>query len=196
MTGTPLLHVHIAASGNDLEHDLPYLKKIVATAYDNNAIVSRNWIDAAVARKKKIADEEIDWSEILNEDFEDTRHADLVIVEATAQELNQGIQTYIAAQYKKPTLLLARSNLEGRFTSGVANKYITIKSYETEDDLGKMVGKFIRQNAIAEKDLRFNFILNRRIYKYLRDKSYETGKNKSEIIRRILEQEIKRRENK
>lgn len=194
MTDPHLIRVHIAASGNNFENDLPYLRKVVAIVYNNSAIVTHDWIDAAVARKKRKTDEKTDWSEIVEEDFEDTRHADLVIVEATTQELNQGIQTCVAARHKKPTLILARSKIEGCFISGITNKYITVESYKTEEDLEKIVTKFIKKNAIPEKDLRFNFILTRRIYKYLRDTSYETGKNKSEIIRELLERDIKRRD--
>ena len=187
------LRIRISGSGNHLSEDLTYLRKLIEIVYKNNALSTRNWIDAAITSKKE-GDEHTDWQEILSEDFEDIRRADLMVIEATHQELNQGLQTYLAAQYKKPTLVVTRSEIKNRFISGIANKYITLKQYETEDELEKIVTSFIRKNAIPEKDLRFNFIIDRRIYKYLRDKSYETGKNKSEIIRELLEREMKRRD--
>ena len=194
MNHARLPRVHVTGSGNTLEDDLPYLRKIISTIYQNHAMVTRDWLESAIAQKKKGGDAIINWEEIVAEDFDDTLHAHLVIVEATQQELNQGLQTYLAAQYKKPTLIVTRSQVKDRFISGVTNKYISLKQYKTEEDLEKIVSKFIKQNAIPEKDLRFNFILNRRIYKYLRDTSYETGKTKSEIIRGLLEREMKRRD--
>jgi hypothetical protein len=188
-----LLRVHVAGSGNNFAVDLPFLRKISDTIYKNHAVVTRDWIDAALAQKKRDDGAHIDWEEVVSEDFDDIKRADLMIVEVTNQELNQGLQTYLAAQYKKPTLLVARSQVNDRFISGIVNKYISLKTYKTEEELEAIVSKFIKQNAIPEKDLRFNFILDRRIYKYLRDKSYETGKNKSEIIRELLEREIERR---
>lgn len=189
------LRVRISGSGNYLPEDAPYLKKIIDTVFKNNAFVTRNWVEAAIASKKHHGDTHTDWRTIIAEDFEDIRQADLVIIEASRYELNQGLHVYLATQYKKPTLIVSRTEIKNRFISGIINKYTTSEMYETEQDLEKIVTRFIKKNAIPEKDLRFNFILTRRIYKYLRDTSYETGKNKSEIIRELLEREIKRRDN-
>src|SRR5690606_26058703 len=154
----------------------------IDTVFKNNAFITRNWIEAAIASKKQHGDARTDWRTIIAEDFEDIRQADLVIIEASRYELNQALHAYLATQYKKPTLIVSRTEIKNRFISGIINKYTTSEMYETEQDLEKIVSRFIKKNAIPEKDLRFNFILTRRIYKYLRDTSYETGKNKSEII--------------
>jgi hypothetical protein len=188
-------YVHIAGSTKNTDDDLVYLEKITQTVFASHAMVFRDWVEVARSQKEKhIRDDDIDWPHILNENIEALQKTDLVIIEATQARFSQGLQAYLAAQYKKPTLIVTRSETKNRFISGIANKYISIKPYKTEKELEAIVSKFIKQNAIPEKDLRFNFILDRRIYKYLRDKSYETGKNKSEIIRELLEREIKRRD--
>lgn len=186
--------VHVTGSARKFEDDAIYLQAIVQAVYDNHAIVFRNWLEAAASRtKNKIHDDDVDWESILNDNLDAIVKSDLVIVEATQARSSQGLQAYIAAQHKKPTLIVTRSQIKDRFISGVENKFITVHQYSNTDELQTIVAKFIKQNSIPEKDLRFNMILDRRIYKYLRDTSYETGKNKSEIIRELLERDISRR---
>lgn len=187
-------YVHLIASGADLDNDLPYLQKIMDTIRKKQAIVTRDWISVIAHYKKQTPYvEQADWTNIVEESLDAIRRSDLVIAEVTLSDFNQGLQTYIAAQYKKPTLVLTRSQIEDRFISGISSTYLIVKQYSTNEELEALVSNFIQKNTIPQKDLRFNFILDRRIYKYLRDKSYDTGKNKSEIIRALLEQEIKKR---
>lgn len=183
------------ASGNDLSNDLIYLQKITETIYKNHAIVTRDWLRSAIARKQIDSDiENIDWVSIVNESLDAIRRSDMIIAEISYSDFNQGVQTYIAAQYKKPTLVVTRSKVKDQFISGISDQYLTIKQYSTSDELEAIVSSFIKQHTIPAKDLRFNLLLDRRIYKYLRDKSYETGKNKSEIIRGVLEKRMGQRD--
>lgn len=186
--------VHVTGSARKFGEDEAYLRTIMQAVYDSHAMVFRNWLDAAASRSKNaVRDQDTDWEAILNDNVEAIKKSDLVIVEATQARFSQGFQAYTAARYKKPTLVVSRTPVKGHFISGVAGKLITIKQYSTADELHAIVAKFIKQNTIPEKDLRFNMILDRRIYKYLRDTSYESGKNKSQIVRELLEKEIERR---
>jgi len=187
--------IHLIASTNDLDNDLVYLQRIMDVIYKNSAVLTRNWIPASIARKKVTPDiEKADWEKIVNESLDAIMRSDLIIAEITLADFNQGIQTYIAAQYKKPTLVLTRADIRNRFVSGISNKFLTLQQYATEEDLDSLIGTFIKKNRIPERDLRFNMVLDRRIVKYLREKSYETGENKSEIVRNILENEIKQKD--
>ena len=186
--------VHVTGSARNFKDDEVYLRAIIQAVYDNHAMVFRNWLDAAASRAKNgIRDQDADWTAILDDNVEAIKKSDLVIVESTQARFSQGFQAYTAARYKKPTLIVSRTPFKDRFISGVDSKLITLKQYSTKEELETIVGKFIKQNSIPEKDLRFNMILDRRIYKYLRDTSYETGKNKSQIVRELLEKEIERR---
>lgn len=188
--------IHVTGSARKIGDDLPYLRTIVQAVYDNHAMVFRDWISAAVSRRKKgIADDDVDWAHVLEKNTEAVQLSDMVIIESTQNRFSQGYQAYLASQYKKPTLVVTRSQVDNRFISGVESKYITVKQYKTEDELKSIVEKFIKQNIIAEKDLRFNMFLDRHIYKFLRDMSYETGVNKSEIVRQTLLKAIKQRNN-
>jgi hypothetical protein len=181
--------VHVTGSARNFDDDLPYLQAIMKAVYTSHATVFRDWLGAAASRKNQQEDD-TDWETILNDNIEAIKHSDLVIIEASQARFSQGFQAYTAAQYKKPTLILTRADFKDRFISGAGNKLITLKHYATEDELQAIVTKFIKQNSIPEKDLRFNMVLDRRIYRYLRDSSYETGKNKSRIVRELLEREI------
>lgn len=186
--------VHITGSARFFDEDLEYLQAIVQTVYANRATVFRDWLGAAASRLKQNPPfEGVDWASILDDNMAAIKKSDLVIIEASHARFSQGFQAYIASQYKKPTLIVTRSATKERFISGVGSKLITLKRYSTVAELEEIVSKFIKQNTIPEKDLRFNMILDRRIYKYLRDTSYETGKNKSQIVRELLEKEIEKR---
>jgi hypothetical protein len=186
--------VHMSGSANHIETDLPYLQAITRAVYASNAIVFRDWIYAASSRRKQgVIDAEADWKDILDENIKAIKKSDLVVIETTRLRFSQGLQACIASQHKKPTLLVTRSQITDYSGLEATSKFITIKHYTTEQELSDLVSKFIKQNSIPEKDLRFNMILDRRIYKYLRDKSYETGKNKSEIVRGVIEREIEER---
>jgi hypothetical protein len=186
--------VHFIASGNDLDNDLPYLKAITDEIHNSNALIAHDWLGAAIARKKKTPDiEKLDWRHVVEENLNAVRRSDIVIAEITFSDFNQGMHVYIASRYHKPTLVLSRNDVKGHFVSGIEDKYLTLKQYSTEEELRVLVHDFIIKNAIAERDLRFNMFLDRRIYKYLREESYDTGRNKSAIVRQILNRAINER---
>jgi predicted DNA-binding protein len=56
------------------------------------------------------------------------------------------------------------------------------------------VSQFLEQNHIENKDLRFNFFIDRQIYNYLRWASFKTGKTKAEILRELVLHDIERQD--
>ena len=182
--------VHLTSSARNLEEDLPYLRTIIETVHDQGAVLARDWIGAAINRTRKNKSETEDWADIHNESCDAIMRSDIIIIEATQYSFQQGFFTSFALSNKKPTLILSRNDLKGRSLSGMRHRLLTIKEYSSKDDLEKTVKRFIKDNTVSTKDLRFNFFIDREIYSYLREVSYETGKNKSEIIRELLEQEI------
>lgn len=191
MSDSPL-RVHVSGTSTHLHEDVDYLRAIFQATSESKAIIVRDWLSVAEIQQRKYTDEDMDWQQINDANLEALERSDVFIIDVSRDHFYTGFQVFIAAQLKKPTLVLTRSDIKNHFISGVHGKFTTIKQYETIDDLKDIVKKFIKDNAIAAKDLRFNMILNRRIAKYLRDKSYETGKNKSEIVRDILNDKIKK----
>lgn len=189
--------IQIIGSAKNLKSDLPFYYSILEVIHDNGAVVARDWIGAAANRIAKNivrSDSKVDWDDVDKENSEAIQRSDVVIIEATNYGFQEGFYTTQALQYKKPVLLVTREDIRSRLLHGINRKLLTIEHYDNHEELKKIVDKFIKANMISTKDLRFNFFIDRQIYKFLRDVSYETGKNKSEIIRDLLEQEIERRD--
>lgn len=187
--------IHLTGSATNIEKDLPYLKAIIKTAHENDAVLAREWVDAAhqskVNRKK---DTDIEWAPIMAANLDAIHRADVAIVECTNYTFSQGFQVATALQQKKPVLLVSRKSFKNHMISGYRHKMLTMKEYKKEEDLMAIVKQFIRDNTIATKDLRFNMFIDRPIYNYLRSVSYESGKNKSEIIRDLINKEIEKKD--
>ena len=76
------------------------------------------------------------------------------------------------------------------YSSGLRHALLTVKEYE-DNNLEKLVHDFLAENEISTKDLRFNFVIDRRLYHYLRWKSYKTRKTKAEVVRDLLDKDMK-----
>ncbi|HJP80878.1 MAG TPA: hypothetical protein VJ841_00575 [Candidatus Saccharimonadales bacterium] len=190
--------VHFIATSKNLDEDLPFLKKIIETIHDNGGVLARDWLGVVVNNGGNKAsyrenDDKVDWNDVFNENMAAFNRSDLVIMDATRYSYQQGFFTALAISHKKPILVVTRAS-ERHPIFGTKDKNLTIKHYDTEKEVEKIVDKFIKSNIVSSKDLRFNFLIDRQIYSYLRQTSYETGKNKSEIIRELLEQEIDRKD--
>lgn len=190
--------INFIGSIRNLDENLPYFRKIIETIHDQGHVLARDWIGIVTATgdpKSYRESEKIDWTDVHNENVAALKRSDIVIVEATAYSFQQGFFTSLALQNKKPTLVIVRGeDITKRPVGGFKYKLLTKASYNTEEELEKIVKKFIRANTISTKDLRFNFFIDRSIYNYLREISHETGQNKSEIIRKLIEQDIERHE--
>ena len=187
--------VQIIGSAKNLKEDLPFYHAVLETIHDDGAVIARDWISAAQNRiDKNIVrdDTKVEWEDVHKENSEAISRSDIVIIEATNYGFQEGFYTSQALQQKKPVLFVTRENIRGRLIYGIKHKLLSVEHYDNADELKKIVNKFIKANTIATKDLRFNFFIDRQIYSYLREVSYETGKNKSEIIRELLENEIER----
>lgn len=185
------MNIHIVGNATRLSEDLSSLRTIAEAVHEHGDIVALNWFEPANGRdvEDKIPP---GWPAILDEYVEAASKADLLIIEASGYRFDVGYFLAMATQNKKPTLLVSRNAFEGKSLSGIESQYLTKILYKNDTDLKRIITQFLNDNAIDSNDLRFNFFIDRQIYNYLRDKSYETGKNKSEIIRELLDREINR----
>lgn len=187
--------IHLTGSTINIEEDISYLRRISKAIVENDGTLARDWIEAAYHRA--MADdynpEENDWEAIVDESIDAIGKSDVVIVEASSYTFSQGMQAAIALQQKKPVLIVSRSSLKGRFVAGYKSRDLRVVEYQSEKELDNIVSQFIRDNTISTKDLRFNMFIDRPIYNYLRSVSYESGKNKSEIIRELINREIRKK---
>lgn len=188
--------VHLGGSSGMVGEDLDFMRRIMQTSYENGATIAYDWVDSTYNKLNRLngKNEDADWDYIVDMNLNAIRRSEAVIIECSSYSLFQGYQIAVALQQKKPVLVVTRSSIKGRAISGIRDKLLSIKEYKTEEELDAIVKQFIHENTISTKDLRFNMFIDRRIYNYLREESYQTGKNRSEIIRDLLEREIDRNE--
>ncbi len=190
--------IHFIGSSQNIDENLPYYETIVDVAHNNGAVLARDWLHAAYGnsgnKTSYLNDDKVDWTEVHRENLGAMSRSDILIIEATTYGFQHGFFISHAILHKKPVLVVARLDSKKHPLFGVTDKLLSTKQYQTKEELEKIVNAYIKANTIATKDLRFNFFIDRQIYNYLREVSYETGKNKSEIIRDLLEEEIDRKD--
>jgi len=184
--------IHLTGSSRYLEEDLPYLQKITQLVAQNGCTLANDWVEDARARTDST--NPADWPAIMNDMFEAISRSDIMIVEGTRYGFMQGYQTALALLQKKPVLIVSREPLVDRSIMGVKNRLLTVEKYDSLHDLEAVVTSFIKANTISTKDLRFNMFIDRPIYNHLRNLSYESGKNRSEIIRDLIYKDMRKKD--
>jgi hypothetical protein len=191
--------VHVTGSLVNADDDIVYLRRIAKTVKQSDSSLARDWIESAYAAthtpgESDPAKPDHNWELVMDETLDAISKADVVIVEATYYTFSQGFQMAVALNLKKPVLVVSRLPFKDRLISGFRSRDSRMAEYDSEASLDDVVTQFLRANTISTKDLRFNMFIDRPIYNYLRSVSYETGKNKSEIIRELINREIRKKD--
>lgn len=187
--------VHFIASKGEILKRYEDYELIRSTVLALGHTLAYDWIDEErefweSGRKHTQAD----WEIIVNKNMAALERADVVIAEASAMTFSTGYLVAHAINLKKPILVLTRDDqLEGTFGSGIVSDFVRLINYSSSD-VRDFIADFIDENNIDNKDLRFNFFIDRQIYNYLRWASYKTGKNKSEILRELILREIEKKD--
>lgn len=189
---TPASSVYITGSSRHLEDDIVFYRAMSKVVNEKGNTLTSNWVERAY---KDNPDGKLnstkDWGRILDNNISELMSADMIIIEGTHYGFAEGYFTLAALQQKKPVLCVMRDvDLEDRIASGISDKLYSLKRYKTEAELERIVNKFIEENTLTSKDLRFNFFIDNEIYNHLRWASLKTGKTKAEIIRELIEKEI------
>ena len=189
--------IHLTASRSNVRKDFETLKKIIFIIHQSGAVLARDWIEPQyhieVTKKAK----ELDPRDIFKFNLEAIERADVVIVEASERSFGNGFQIAAALNRKKPTLILINESAvstESSMSRGVEDPLLSRAVYRDHIELDKAVAKFIDENTVTNKDLRFNFVIDRQIYNHLRLKSFKTKKTKAEIVRELLQKDLGREE--
>jgi len=188
--------VHFSGSQFNILEQIDDFRKIIKVIHNQGHSLTRDWVEPTfeIAKKDKDYGQQ-DWSTIYQENMEAIARADIAIFEVTTQSFAVGYMVAAALQQKKPILLLARGEeaMYGTFASGMDKSIVSIKIYD-DDNLEDIVLQFLELNHIENKDLRFNFFIDRQIYNYLRWASFKTGKTKAEILRELVLHDIERQD--
>jgi len=183
--------VHLTTSKSVLIRDIDLLRKLVILIQGEGHKMASKWIEPAYEKLSKEKRNKEELRQARRQSTEEVAKADVVIAEVTETSFGVGYSIAEAVHQKKPTLLLSRIGTHNdTMAMGLDNAIVRFHFYN-EDNVEHIVKDFLKANSIANKDLRFNFFIDRPIYNYLRWASIKTGKTKSEIVREIIKDQIK-----
>ena len=184
------MKIHLITSRPTLKNDIGTLRRMIDIIRSQKNTLASDWIDHAYNRLTGNSHEKVDWARLYKQNLEDIAGADVVIAETSYENFGVGYQVAVAVHQKKPVLLLRHATADkNAFATGVEDGWVKRADY-TEDNLEEVLTKFLDDNRIDTKDMRFNFFIDRPIYNYLRWAAYKTGKTKAEILRELVSREI------
>jgi hypothetical protein len=188
--------VHFIGSKSGIERQIGYYRLIIKTLRSEGHTLATDWVERVYqdTRAGKTQDPRTDWAKIDHENSAAISKADVIVAEATEKSFFVGYQVAQAVSQKKPVLILVHSDaLQGLVELTKTSDFLSGAKYTPETVKG-ILDKFIAENTVDVKDMRFNFFIDRPIYNYLRWASFKTGKTKAEVIRELIEREINKQD--
>ncbi|HET7302587.1 MAG TPA: hypothetical protein VFI74_04625 [Candidatus Saccharimonadales bacterium] len=188
--------INFVASKSNIESEIEYYRRIVEAFKKGGHTLISDWFEEAFEMWQKQSDfDELDWESIYAFQMESIAKADIVIADATVRSFAVGFQVAMALQQKKPTLVLQReeSSNGAYYPSSAKDNLLKHRTYNSKN-LEEIIDEFVKENTIDNKDLRFNFFIDRKIYNYLRWAAFKTGKTKAEILRDLVKNEIEKQD--
>jgi hypothetical protein len=187
--------VHLIGSRADIDKNSDHLRDIVKAIQNEGHTLAHDWIDASFKSltEEKRSPHETDWALMFKESSEAISRADVIVAETSIPSFSVGYQVASAVAMKKPVLVLNREGVEKSFFASGIEVGIEYSRY-TPETLNDILIKFLSENDIATKDMRFNFFIDRPIYNYLLWSALKTGKTKAEILRELVQREIRNKE--
>jgi hypothetical protein len=184
--------VHLVGARYNMAENIKHLRDMVEAIHEEGHFLARDWIEPAFSVEVRHGqDHPIDWGPVYKENLEAITKADVVIADSTVRSFSVGYQVANAIQMKKPTLVLHKEGTQDSFFASGIEVGVEYKEYSSKD-IKEIIKKFLRENDIQAKDMRFNFFIDRPIYNYLRWAAYKTGKTKAEILRELVSKEIEK----
>lgn len=190
--------IHFIASRSTLDIDMATYSRVLDLVRKQGHSLTSEWLEQAYELTKNGASyDALDWPSIYRADMESLAKTDIVIADVSNKSFAVGFHVAMALNHKKPTLLLQREGYgEGKtgFYPAAATDNMLVHRMYNEGNLEEIIDEFVKENQIDNKDLRFNFFIDRKIYNYLRWAAFKTGKTKAEILRELVQREIKDQE--
>jgi hypothetical protein len=187
--------VHLIGSRDEADKNIDHLRKLVKIIKKEGHSLAHDWVDASYEARtqKDKKPNDTDWTLLYKDSTEAISRADVVVAETSIPSFSVGYQVATAIHMKKPVLVLNREGVEKSFFASGIETGITYKKY-TQENVEGVLAKFLQENDISTKDMRFNFFIDRPIYNYLRWSALKTGKTKAEILRELVQREIENKE--
>ncbi len=186
--------VHFIGSRSKVIEEIDYYREIIGHIKAGGHTLASEWVEDtySLLKQGQLKKENETWDDIDGANATAISKADVIVVESTKKSFFAGYRVAQAAIQKKPLLILTRDKSPVA-VSGLRTPTGFVKSVRYDSTtLPVVVNDFLKENTIRANDLRFNFVLDRQTYNYLRWTSSETGKTKAQIIRALLQREMKK----
>jgi hypothetical protein len=189
------MNIHLIGSMREFSEDLPIMRAIAKIVNANTGFIALNWFEGVQDRKSRgtIPEESLDWIGIVDNNINSLIQADALIIEGSRFNYSQGYQTAIALQHNKPVLNLYRDDLpeykewpDKLFVSGISHPLFVSKAYRTEEDLERIVTKFLHDNAKKVHQLDVKLAVDDTAYKKLQNLAQEQNKSEFSVIKDIV----------
>lgn len=124
---------------------------------------------------------------------------DGLVIEASTADSEIGYLLAYAISQKKPVLYLYEKRIASKGNLLYISKkntppFVFIKPYQVESDLQKLVGQFISSIETGERfempTIKFTLRITPRMENYLNWKSRRIGKKKADFLRKMIDEEI------
>lgn len=118
--------------------------------------------------------------------------SDVLLADITNPSITVGYQIDYAINRKIPIIAIYKKTKNFRLPVVLTHTHfglLTIEKYDNTDDLKSLLKSSIEN--IKAGTIKFNFYINLQLHNYLTRRAEAENKNKSDIIREILESEIK-----
>lgn len=112
--------------------------------------------------------------------------ADAVVIEISHEDFQLGHETTLALGYKKPVLILS---LKEDYSKKINNRFLEAAKY-TQYNVKDIIIDFIVKNRQELLSERFNMFISKTQLKHLELKGKQSGMNKSEYLRNLIDQDM------
>lgn len=185
------MKVFFAASTAELFTYYPVYKKICELVVSLGHTLTRDWLDGALKVQKKNL--KVDFDKMYSDIIASILNADVGIVEGTIKGLTTGHQMTVALQKSKPLLYLHQPKGKDMFPFMVSEAYSELfveKVYRSTREIPQIVEEFLNSQKKGGK-VRFNLVLNKSEIAYIEWASFVYKKSKTQIIREIIQRQMK-----
>src|SRR3990167_8292442 len=129
-----------------------------------------------------------------NEMIDSINKADICIFEASTPSFGVGYLIQHSISISKPTIVLFHKEFKSYLIPGIDDEKLIVKTYD-ESNYKRVLKSAIAQ-AREKRDKRFKFFLSPKLLSYLEDVSNEQGVTKSKILRDLIVEHMRKRNEK
>ncbi len=187
------MKVFFTGSTSNLDKDndrYSYINQLILSLGHENTNYIHHPIESDYRKK---VEKEIDGSGLSVYDYviKLITSSDTMIADITTQSFKVGYQLDYALHNKIPALVIYKKSKD--FVLPImlhTSRYglLQVKEYESEEEVKEIIKEYLT-NILSGK-IKFNFYINHRIHNYLNRRSQKEGRNKSDIVRDLILQEI------